>query len=71
MRQTTPIHLPEPADLAGTVVDTVVEAGALLRAEFHRPGGPRGSHGKAPIDSEIESFLRARLTTLHACGWHG
>jgi len=71
VRQTTPIHLPEPADLAGTVVDTVVEAGALLRAEFHRPGGPRGSHGKAPIDSEIESFLRARLTTLHACGWHG
>lgn len=71
MRQTTPSHLPEPAGLVGNVVDSVINAGALLRAEFHRPGGPRGGHGKAPIDSEIESFLRDRLTALHACAWHG
>lgn len=71
MKQIHAIHLPKPSDLAGDVVDVVIEAGALLQAEFHRPGGPRGSHGKAPIDSEIESLLRARLTALYPCAWHG
>ena len=37
------------------------EAGGLLRAEFHRPGGPRGAPGKAPIDGEVEALLHARL----------
>lgn len=71
MRETTRIQLPEPAELIGAVVEAVVEAGALLRAEWHRPGGPRGGHGKAPIDAEVESFLRTRLTALHRAGWHG
>ncbi len=37
------------------------EAGAMLLAEFHRPGGPRGAGGHAPIDGEVELVLRARL----------
>lgn len=48
-----------------------LEAGALIRAEFHRPGGPRGltsshgSHGaKAGIDDEAEKLIRDILSTL-------
>jgi ADP-ribosylglycohydrolase/fructose-1,6-bisphosphatase/inositol monophosphatase family enzyme len=37
------------------------DAGALLRQEFHRPGGPRGPRGKAPADTEAEERIRARL----------
>lgn len=39
-----------------------LEAGRHLRAEFHRPGGPRGRSGHAPIDEEVERLLRDRLT---------
>lgn len=39
-----------------------LEAGALLREEFHRPGGPRGDRHKAPADLEVEDLIRARLT---------
>jgi ADP-ribosylglycohydrolase/fructose-1,6-bisphosphatase/inositol monophosphatase family enzyme len=42
-------------------IDAAVEAGGLLRAEFHRPGGPRGSGDHAPIDDEAEQVIRARL----------
>lgn len=63
--------IPNPADLLGPVVEAVLQAGSLLRAEFHRPGGPRGSHGKAPIDVKIEERLREQLLALHACDWHG
>jgi ADP-ribosyl-[dinitrogen reductase] hydrolase len=38
-----------------------VDAGALLRAEFHRPGGPRGSGGHAAVDDEAEQLIRERL----------
>lgn len=41
------------------------EAAVQLRAEFHRPGGPRGSHGDAPIDAEVEQVLRDRLTAAY------
>jgi ADP-ribosylglycohydrolase/fructose-1,6-bisphosphatase/inositol monophosphatase family enzyme len=37
------------------------EAGALLRAEFHRPGGPRGAPGSCPADVEADELIRARL----------
>src|SRR5258708_6660360 len=37
------------------------EAGALLRAEFHRPGGPRGHGGHAEIDRPAEELIRQRL----------
>jgi ADP-ribosylglycohydrolase/fructose-1,6-bisphosphatase/inositol monophosphatase family enzyme len=45
------------------------EAGALLLAEFHREGGPRGDKvtAHADVDTEAEHLLRARL--LAACNW--
>lgn len=63
--------IPNPADLLGPVVEAVLQAGFLLRAEFHRPDGPRGIHGNAPIDVEIEEHLREQLLVLHACDWQG
>lgn len=64
-------NLPLPASLLSGAVSAVLAAGALIRAEFHRPDGPRGSHGKAPVDAEVEAFLRERLTAAHPCDWHG
>lgn len=40
-------------------------AGDLLRADFHRPGGPRGGGDKAEADVEAERLIRDRLTRLH------
>jgi ADP-ribosyl-[dinitrogen reductase] hydrolase len=37
------------------------EAGALIRAEFHRPGGPRGRDSHAEIDAEAEAVIRRVL----------
>jgi ADP-ribosylglycohydrolase/fructose-1,6-bisphosphatase/inositol monophosphatase family enzyme len=62
--------LPVPAELLAPVADAVLQMGALLRSEFHRPGGPRGSGGKALVDAEIARLLKDRLLGLHACGWH-
>lgn len=44
------------------------EAGAILRAEFHRPGGARGLGEKAEIDELAETLIRQRLTERFA--WH-
>ncbi|MCF8506988.1 MAG: ADP-ribosylglycohydrolase family protein, partial [Caulobacter sp.] len=49
----------------------VEEAGALLRAEFHRAGGPRGRGEHADIDAEIEALLRERLLGPFPWGWCG
>src|SRR5687767_8639637 len=38
------------------------EAGDLLRADFHRPGGPRGKIDKAEADTEAEHLIRGRLS---------
>ncbi|PPQ27988.1 inositol monophosphatase family protein [Rhodopila globiformis] len=47
------------------VIDLVTQAGLRLAAEFSRPDGPRAAGREtAPIDSEIELFLRQHLTTL-------
>lgn len=47
------------------VIDLVKTAGTWLAAEFSRPGGPRFSNtDTSPIDTEIELFLRERLTAL-------
>src|SRR3954452_21522886 len=47
------------------VIDLVKQAGLQLAAEFSRPDGPRSSGSEtAPIDSEIELFLREHLTRL-------
>ena len=42
-------------------IEAARAAGDVLRAEFHRPGGPRGEPGKAPVDGEVEVLLRGRL----------
>ncbi|WP_437909961.1 inositol monophosphatase family protein [Sorangium sp. So ce327] len=49
------------AELA-LAVDAARRAGALLRAEFHRPGGPRGAGTSADVDVEVELLLRDALT---------
>ncbi|MEO5763545.1 MAG: inositol monophosphatase family protein [Vicinamibacteria bacterium] len=36
-------------------------AGDLLRADFHRPSGPRGEKDKAPADTEAEQIIRGIL----------
>jgi ADP-ribosylglycohydrolase/fructose-1,6-bisphosphatase/inositol monophosphatase family enzyme len=36
-------------------------AGELLRADFHRPGGPRGEADKAHADTEAEQLVRGWL----------
>jgi ADP-ribosylglycohydrolase/fructose-1,6-bisphosphatase/inositol monophosphatase family enzyme len=43
----------------------------MIRAEFHRPGGPRGIGHKAEIDTEVEALLKARLLALLPGGWLG
>jgi len=65
------IQLPNASELLENVSRVVIEAGALIRAEFHRPNGPRGSGSKAPVDAEVEAFLMERLCALHPCDWHG
>ena len=56
--------------LRGTIA-AVEDEGRRLRAEFHRPDGPRGRRGSAPIDTEIEEALRARLQALVPCRFAG
>jgi ADP-ribosylglycohydrolase/fructose-1,6-bisphosphatase/inositol monophosphatase family enzyme len=43
-------------------------AGDLLRADFHRPGGPRGHGDKAEADVEAERVIRERLLAAFP-GW--
>jgi len=42
--------------------EAAIEAGDLLRADFHRPGGARGKIDKADADTEAEQLIRGRLT---------
>jgi ADP-ribosylglycohydrolase/fructose-1,6-bisphosphatase/inositol monophosphatase family enzyme len=53
------------------VIQAVEAEGELLRAEFLRPEGPRGSGHKAPIDTEIEFRLRAALQAIVSCDFVG
>ena len=56
---------PSLAALLPAVIALVETAGGWLVAEFSRPDGPRFSDSDtAPIDTEIELFLRERLTAL-------
>jgi ADP-ribosylglycohydrolase/fructose-1,6-bisphosphatase/inositol monophosphatase family enzyme len=41
--------------------DAAREGAAILRAEFYRPRGPRGSIGHCPVDSTAEALIRERL----------
>jgi len=54
-----------PRDMLPKVIAAVEAAGAMIAAEFCRPGGPRFiDHVTAPVDHEAELLLRDRLTRL-------
>jgi len=56
---------PTPRAILPAVIEAVETAGRMVAAEFCRPGGPRFSDNvTAPVDHEIELFLRDRLTGL-------
>ena len=63
--------VPAAARLLPAAIEAVSEAGAMIRAEFHRCGGPRGGGSKAPIDTQVEEVLKDRLLGLHACSFVG
>ncbi|MEI8254054.1 MAG: inositol monophosphatase family protein [Deltaproteobacteria bacterium] len=42
-------------------IEAARDAGALIRAETHRPEGPRGGGHHADVDDEAEALIRARL----------
>ncbi|MFS8071870.1 MAG: inositol monophosphatase family protein, partial [Byssovorax sp.] len=54
-----------------TAIDAALAAGAHLRAELHRPSGPRGSGAKAPADDEAELQIRSALLAATAYGYLG
>lgn len=56
--------------LRGAIAAAEAE-GEKLREEFRRAGGPRGQGGSAPIDTEMEERLRARLQALVPCVFGG
>lgn len=45
----------------GSAIAAARAAGDLLRAEFHRPGGPRGTPDHADADIEAETMIDRRL----------
>jgi hypothetical protein len=47
------------AQALSVAMETAGEAGALLREEFHRLGGPRGIGGHAEIDWPPEELMRS------------
>ena len=49
-------------ELLQVSIAAALEAGKLLRQEFHRPGGPRGGSSHALMDEEAEALIRDRLT---------
>lgn len=51
--------------------DAARQAGTMLRAEFHRPGGPRGVGGHADVDEQAERLIREILLAEFAWGCRG
>lgn len=49
-------------------IDAALKAGAILRDDFHRPGGPRGEGAHADADGEAEGVIRDLLTAAFP-GW--
>ncbi len=52
------------ANALTTAIAAAREAGAILREEFHRAGGPRGAHGHTPAEVEAENIIDNRLTAV-------
>jgi ADP-ribosyl-[dinitrogen reductase] hydrolase len=47
-----------------TAIEIALSAGGLLRAEFNRPGGPRGTISHAEADEAAEQLLMDRLKAV-------
>lgn len=47
------------------------EAGKLIRDDFHRPGGPRGSGGHAEVDEEAERVIREKILAAFPAAYRG
>jgi ADP-ribosylglycohydrolase/fructose-1,6-bisphosphatase/inositol monophosphatase family enzyme len=58
-------------DILDVAIDAALEAGKLLRAEFHRPGGPRGSGGHAEVDEQAEQVIREKLLAAFPAAYCG
>ncbi|HET9018270.1 MAG TPA: inositol monophosphatase family protein [Acetobacteraceae bacterium] len=55
----------DPKALLPAVIAAAEQAGEAVAREFVRPGGPRFTdHVTAPVDHEVELFLRGRLLDL-------
>lgn len=51
-------------ELLQEVVRLALHSGNMIREDFYAPNGPRGYGGKAPVDVEIEQYLRDELRKL-------
>lgn len=52
-------------------VDAAREAGKLLRDDFYRPGGARGSGGHAEVDEEAEQVIRKKILVAFPAAYRG
>jgi len=52
-------------------IEAALEAGKLLRAEFHRRGGPRGSGGHAEVDEQAERVIREKILAAFPAAYCG
>jgi fructose-1,6-bisphosphatase/inositol monophosphatase family enzyme len=52
---------PDLSRALASAIAAAREAGECLRADLHRPEGPRGAIDKADADTEAEHLIRARL----------
>ncbi|MGI5836668.1 MAG: inositol monophosphatase family protein [Chloroflexota bacterium] len=50
------------SEVLSLATEAALEAGSLLRREFHRPRGARGGNGHCVADVEAESLIRNKLT---------
>lgn len=50
--------------LLDQVAELALQAGRIIREEVSQVGGPRGHGSHAPVDAEIEAFLRQGLRNL-------
>ncbi|MEP7126582.1 MAG: inositol monophosphatase family protein, partial [Byssovorax sp.] len=52
-------------------IEAALAAGAVFRAEMHRPDGPRGGGDKAPADTEVELQIKSALLAATPYGYLG
>jgi len=58
-------------DALGAALGAALEAGKLLREDFHRPGGPRGSGAHAEVDEHAERVIRDRILAAFPAAYRG